>query len=107
MTSVARPADWWKSAVVYQIYPRSFMDSNGDGVGDIPGMTSKLDYLQRLGIDVLWLSPVYSSPMDDNGYDISDYQDVDPLFGSLADLDELIAELHKRGMKLVMDLVVN
>jgi oligo-1,6-glucosidase len=107
MTSDARPAGWWKSAVVYQIYPRSFMDSNGDGIGDIPGMTARLDYLQRLGVDVLWLSPVYASPMDDNGYDISDYQDVDPLFGTLADLDELIAGCHERRMKLVMDLVVN
>src|ERR671921_723710 len=107
MTSLDRPKDWWKSAVVYQIYPRSFMDSNGDGIGDIPGITSRLDYLRRLGIDVLWLSPVYTSPMDDNGYDISDYQDVDPLFGSLKDLDALIAGCHERGIKLVMDLVVN
>ena len=107
MTSDARPADWWKSAVVYQIYPRSFMDSNGDGIGDIPGMTSKLDYLAELGIDVLWLSPVYASPMDDNGYDISDYESVDPMFGSLTDLDDLIAGAHERGIKLVMDLVVN
>jgi oligo-1,6-glucosidase len=107
MTSVERPADWWKSAVVYQIYPRSFRDSNGDGIGDLPGITSKLDYLHQLGVDVLWLSPVYASPMDDNGYDISDYQDVDPLFGSLSDLDDLIAGVHERGMKLVMDLVVN
>jgi oligo-1,6-glucosidase len=107
MTSDARPADWWKSAVVYQIYPRSFMDSNGDGIGDIPGMTSKLDYLSELGVDVLWLSPVYASPMDDNGYDISDYESVDPMFGSLTDLDDLIDGAHERGMKLVMDLVVN
>lgn len=107
MTSDARPDGWWKSAVVYQIYPRSFMDSNGDGIGDIPGMLARLDYLERLGVDVLWLSPVYTSPMDDNGYDISDYEDVDPLFGTLADLDELIAGCHARGMKLVMDLVVN
>jgi oligo-1,6-glucosidase len=107
MTSDARPADWWKSSVVYQIYPRSFMDSNGDGIGDIPGMTSKLDYLAELGIDVLWLSPVYASPMDDNGYDISDYESVDPMFGSLTDLDDLIAGAHERGIKLVMDLVVN
>jgi len=107
MTSDARPAGWWKSAVVYQIYPRSFMDSNGDGIGDIPGMTARLDYLQRLGVDVLWLSPVYASPMDDNGYDISDYQDVDPLFGTLADLDTLVAGCHERGIRLVMDLVVN
>jgi oligo-1,6-glucosidase len=107
MSLGARAADWWKSAVVYQIYPRSFMDSDGDGVGDLPGITSKLDYLRQLGVDVLWLSPVYSSPMDDNGYDISDYQDVDPLFGTLADLDELIAQAHARGMRLLMDLVVN
>jgi oligo-1,6-glucosidase len=93
--------------VVYQVYPRSFLDSDGDGIGDIPGITSRLDYLAHLGVDVLWLSPVYASPMDDNGYDISDYQDVDPLFGSLADLDELIEGAHERGMKLVMDLVVN
>ena len=107
MTSDARSADWWKSAVVYQIYPRSFMDSDGDGIGDIPGMTSRLDYLVELGIDVLWLSPVYASPMDDNGYDISDYESVDPMFGSLTDLDELIEGAHQRGIKLVMDLVVN
>ncbi len=102
-----RAAGWWRSAVVYQIYPRSFADSNGDGIGDIPGITSRLDYLAELGIDVLWLSPVYRSPMDDNGYDISDYQDVDPLFGTLADLDALIAGCHERGLRLVMDLVVN
>ena len=105
--AVERPDDWWKTAVVYQIYPRSFADSNGDGTGDIPGIISRLDYLAALGVDVVWLSPVYTSPMDDNGYDISDYQDVDPLFGTLADLDELIAGLHQRGIKLIMDLVVN
>jgi oligo-1,6-glucosidase len=104
---VDRPTDWWKSAVVYQIYPRSFADSNGDGLGDIPGITSRLDYLAELGVDVVWLSPVYASPMDDNGYDISDYQDVDPMFGHLEDLDRLIAGLHERGIKIVMDLVVN
>lgn len=98
---------WWRSAVVYQIYPRSFADSDGDGVGDIPGITGRLDHLAELGVDVLWLSPVYRSPQDDNGYDISDYQDVDPLFGRLADLDGLIAAAHGRGIKLVMDLVVN
>ncbi|WP_168582459.1 glycoside hydrolase family 13 protein [Gephyromycinifex aptenodytis] len=99
--------DWWKSAVVYQIYPRSFADSDGDGVGDLPGILSRLDHLSDLGVDVVWLSPVYRSPMDDNGYDISDYEDIDPLFGSLADIDALIAGLHERGIKLVMDLVVN
>ncbi|MHC6219462.1 glycoside hydrolase family 13 protein [Arthrobacter sp. MMS24-S77] len=99
--------DWFKSAVVYQIYPRSFADSNGDGVGDLRGIIGRLDYLNKLGVDVLWLSPVYRSPQDDNGYDISDYQDIDPIFGDLETLDELIAGLHSRDMKLVMDLVVN
>jgi oligo-1,6-glucosidase len=98
---------WWKSAVVYQIYPRSFADSDGDGVGDLPGILSKLDHLALLGVDVLWLSPIYRSPHDDNGYDISDYQDIDPVFGTLADFDALLAAVHSRGMKLVMDLVVN
>ncbi len=102
-----RPEGWWKSAVVYQIYPRSFADSNGDGMGDLVGISARLDYLAHLGVDVVWLSPVYRSPMDDNGYDISDYQDVDPAFGTLEELDELIAGLHERGLKLVMDLVVN
>ena len=86
---------WWKSAVVYQVYPRSFADWNGDGIGDVPGIISKLDYLAELGIDVLWLSPIFTSPQDDNGYDISDYQDIDPMFGTLADVDELIAMKEK------------
>jgi oligo-1,6-glucosidase len=103
----AVPDDQWRRWVVYQIYPRSFADSDGDGVGDLRGVLKHLDHLRRLGVDVVWLSPVYRSPMDDNGYDISDYQDIDPLFGTLADLDELIEELHARGMRLVMDLVVN
>ncbi|HEX2705122.1 MAG TPA: alpha-glucosidase, partial [Candidatus Lustribacter sp.] len=98
---------WWRRAVVYQIYPRSFADSDGDGVGDLRGIIGRLDYLAALGVDVLWLSPVYRSPQDDNGYDISDYQDVDPLFGSLADLDELIASAHDRDLAVIMDLVVN
>ncbi len=101
------PADWFKSAVVYQIYPRSFADSNGDGYGDVPGIISKLDYLKTLGVDVIWLSPIYKSPQDDNGYDISDYQDIDPMFGTLAQTEQLFAEVHARGMKIVMDLVVN
>jgi oligo-1,6-glucosidase len=98
---------WWQSAVVYQVYPRSFADSDGDGVGDLRGVIARLDHLQKLGVDVLWLSPVYPSPQDDAGYDISDYQDIDPLFGSLSDFDALLAEVHDRGMRMVMDLVVN
>ena len=98
---------WWKSAVVYQVYPRSFADSNGDGIGDLAGVLAHLDHIADLGADVLWLSPIYPSPQDDNGYDITDYQNVDPLFGTLADLDALIAAVHDRGMKLIMDLVVN
>lgn len=98
---------WWKQAVVYQIYPRSFADSNGDGIGDLPGITARLDHIADLGVDVVWLSPVYPSPQDDNGYDISDYQDIEPAFGTLADFDALLAAVHERGMKLVMDLVVN
>jgi oligo-1,6-glucosidase len=104
---VTAEAPWWTRAVVYQVYPRSFMDSDGDGIGDLGGVLARLDHLSDLGVDVLWLSPVYPSPQADNGYDISDYQDIDPLFGSLAQLDELIGELHARGMKLLMDLVVN
>lgn len=98
---------WWKESVVYQIYPRSFCDSNGDGVGDIRGIISKLDYLQRLGIDVIWLSPVYESPNDDNGYDISNYRGIMKEFGTMADFDEMLCEAHKRGIKIMMDLVVN
>jgi oligo-1,6-glucosidase len=105
--SPLRAPGWWKNAVVYQVYPRSFQDSDGDGVGDLPGITSRLDHLAALGVDVLWLSPIYRSPMDDNGYDISDYEDVDPVFGTLADLDALIAGCHDRGIRVVMDLVVN
>ena len=109
VTTPQVPSDqaWWKSAVVYQIYPRSFADSNGDGVGDVRGILERVDYLADLGVEVVWVSPFYRSPMDDNGYDVSDYQDVDPLFGTLADVDELIAALHERGMKLVIDVVVN
>lgn len=98
---------WWKTAVVYQIYPRSFQDSNGDGIGDLQGIVSRLDYLKELGIDAIWLSPVCRSPQDDNGYDISDYQDIDPMFGTLKDMDELIAEAKKRGIRIILDLVLN
>lgn len=98
---------WWKSAVIYQIYPRSFADSNQDGVGDLQGIISKLDYLGNLGVDAIWLSPVYKSPQDDNGYDISDYQDIDPMFGTLEDMEELIKEAGKRNIRIIMDLVLN
>ena len=98
---------WWKEAVIYQIYPRSFMDSNGDGIGDLKGITSRLDYLKYLGIDVIWLSPVYQSPNDDNGYDISDYQAIMEEFGTMEDFDEMLAAAHERGIRIVMDLVVN
>ena len=98
---------WWKEAVVYQIYPRSFKDSNGDGIGDLQGIISKLDYIKSLGIDVIWLNPVFSSPNDDNGYDISDYQNIMSEFGTMEDFDQLLSGMHERGIKLVMDLVVN
>ena len=99
--------DWWKGKVAYQIYPKSFNDSNGDGIGDLKGITEKLDYLQSLGIDILWLSPVYKSPFVDQGYDIADYYAIDPQFGTMEDMEELIAEAKKRGISIIMDLVVN
>ncbi|MFT4666967.1 MAG: oligo-1,6-glucosidase [Gammaproteobacteria bacterium] len=98
---------WWKEDVIYQIYPRSFKDSNGDGIGDLQGIISKLDYLKYLGVDILWLCPIYQSPNDDNGYDISDYYKIHPEYGTMEDFEELLAGLHKRGMKLIMDIVVN
>jgi oligo-1,6-glucosidase len=98
---------WWKERVVYQIYPRSFQDSNGDGIGDIPGIISRLDELRNLGIGIIWLSPVYRSPDADNGYDISDYRDIDPKFGTMADMDRLFAEANKRDIRIIMDLVIN
>ena len=98
---------WWKEAVAYEIYPRSFMDSNEDGIGDLQGVISRLDYLKDLGIDVIWVCPIYRSSNNDNGYDISDYQDIMTEFGSMADFDRLLAEIHKRGMRLIMDLVLN
>ncbi|KAJ7197783.1 glycoside hydrolase family 13 protein [Mycena pura] len=107
MTDVNHPETWWKDAAVYQIYPISFFDSNGDGIGDLRGIAGKLDYLRDLGVDVLWLSPIYRSPQADMGYDISDYRDIDPRYGTLEDYDALLAGVHARGMKLMMDLVVN
>lgn len=102
-----RDANWWKDAVLYQIYPKSFKDSNGDGIGDLRGIIEKLSYLETLGIDGIWLSPVYRSPQDDNGYDISDYQDIDPIFGTMEDMDELIAKAGEHGIAIIMDLVLN
>ncbi|MGE7603257.1 glycoside hydrolase family 13 protein [Peribacillus sp. NPDC097675] len=98
---------WWKEAVVYQVYPRSFMDSDGDGIGDLKGILMKLDYLQTLGVDVIWLSPIYQSPNDDNGYDVSDYQAIMKEFGTMEDFDRLLSAIHERGMKIMMDLVIN
>ena len=99
--------DWWKTAVIYQVYPRSFMDSNGDGIGDLPGIIEKLDYLAELGIDAIWLSPVFRSPQVDNGYDVSDYRDIDPMFGTMEDCETLIREAGKRNIRIIMDLVLN
>src|SRR5947208_4474801 len=104
---MTHPHSWWQTGVIYQIYPRSFLDSNRDGVGDLPGITSKLDYLQWLGVDALWLSPIYPSPMADFGYDISDYTDIHPLFGSLSDFDTLLHEAHQRNLKVILDFVPN
>lgn len=98
---------WWQSAVVYQVYPRSFQDSNGDGIGDLPGITQRLDYIKQLGADVIWLNPIYRSPGVDNGYDISDYYDINPEFGTMADFDQLLTTAHAKGLKIMMDIVVN
>ena len=99
--------NWWKNAVLYEIYPRSFQDSNGDGIGDLNGITQRLDYLKELGVDAVWLSPVYPSPQADFGYDISDYKNIDPQYGTLADFDRLIAEANKRHIRILMDMVMN
>ena len=96
---------WWHDAVVYQIYPRSFQDTDGDGVGDLPGIEQRLDHLVLLGVDALWLSPVYPSPLADFGYDVSDFEAIDPVFGSLEDFDRLLAAAHARGLRVLMDLV--
>ncbi len=106
-TDPARQSQWWKDAIVYQIYPRSFLDTNGDGIGDLNGITQRLDYIQALGADVIWLCPIYASPNDDNGYDISDYRAIHPDFGTMADFECLLSEAHKRSIRIVMDLVVN
>jgi len=98
---------WWEKGIIYQIYPRSFQDSNGDGIGDLPGILRRLDYLVDLNVDVLWLSPIFPSPMHDFGYDVADYTDIHPMFGSMADFDFLLAESHRRGLKLILDLVPN
>ncbi|MRR36996.1 alpha-amylase, partial [bacterium] len=99
--------DWWRDGILYQIYPRSFQDSDGDGLGDLPGIIDRLDYLAGLGVDALWLSPIYPTPDKDFGYDISDYCAIDPRFGSLEDFDRLVTEAHRRGMRIVLDLVLN
>ena len=100
-------ADWWRGGVIYQIYPRSFQDSNGDGIGDLKGITSRLDYIESLGVDAIWISPFFKSPMKDFGYDVSDYRDVDPMFGTLADFDELLDKAHARGLRVMIDLVLS
>src|SRR5437763_14365057 len=99
--------NWWRSAVIYQIYPRSFADSNGDGIGDLAGVTSKMDYLAELGVDAVWVSPFYPSPWVDGGYDITDYRDVHPALGTLDDFDEMVAAAHERGIRLLIDIVRN
>src|SRR4051812_33615413 len=101
----AEQHEWWQKGIVYQVYPRSFADSNSDGVGDLRGVLGRLDYLQWLGVDAVWLSPIYPSPMADFGYDVSDYCDIHPLFGTLSDFDALLEETHRRGMKLILDFV--
>lgn len=98
---------WWKEGIIYQIYPQSFYDSNGDGIGDLQGIIQKLDYIKSLGVDIIWLNPIYDSPLDDNGYDISDYRAINPIYGTMDDFDEMLEEIHKRGLRLLMDLVVN
>jgi alpha-glucosidase len=102
-----REKTWWKNGVVYQIYPRSFADSNGDGIGDLPGITGKLDYLATLGVDAIWLSPINPSPDVDFGYDVADYKDIDPKYGTLSDFDDLVKQAHARGIRLILDLVLN
>ena len=104
---MSEPHHWWQDAVIYQIYPRSFQDTNGDGVGDLPGMTQRLDYLRALGVDALWLSPIYPSPMRDFGYDVADYTAISPEFGTMADFRALLRATHERGLRVLLDLVMN
>ena len=104
---LAPDPDWWRGAVIYQIYPRSFQDSNGDGIGDLPGIIRRLDHVAGLGADAIWISPFFTSPMLDYGYDVSDYRDVDPMFGTLADFDALIARAHELGLRVLIDLVLS
>src|ERR1700722_4429393 len=103
----AGSADWWKNGVIYEVYPRSFQDSNGDGVGDLNGITQRLDYLKKLGVDAIWITPCYPSPQADFGYDISDYENIDPQYGTLADFDRMVAEANKRHIRIIMDMVMN
>ena len=103
LESAAVPSPWWQSTVIYQVYPRSFNDGNGDGIGDLPGLIEQTDYIERLGVGAVWLSPIFRSPMADFGYDVSDYRDVDPVFGTLGDLDRLVAGLHERGIRVLLD----
>ena len=98
---------WWHGKVAYQIYPKSFCDSNGDGIGDLQGIISKLDYLKELGVEIVWLSPIFKTPFVDQGYDIADYEDIDPVFGTMADFDELLAKAKERGIDIILDLVIN
>ncbi len=107
MNGTAQRYLWWQTGVIYQIYPRSYQDSDGDGVGDLPGIIQRLDYVQRLGVDAIWLSPIFPSPMRDFGYDVADYRGIEPLFGTMDDFDRLLAEAHARGLKLLLDLVPN
>src|SRR5215207_9965881 len=102
-SAMTSSAPWWRGAVIYQIYPRSFLDTNGDGIGDLPGIVAKLDYVRDLGVDAIWISPFFRSPMKDYGYDVADYRMVDPMFGSDADFDRLLAEAHARGLKVIID----
>src|SRR5579863_5585624 len=106
-TPPTSPNDWWKNAVIYEVYPRSFGDSNGDGMGDLNGITSHLDYLKNLGVDAIWMTPFYPSPQVDFGYDVSDYRNVDPRYGTLADFDRMVSEAKKRNIKVIIDMVLN